>query len=147
MNKNIGEILIQLTINLIEYASFFNELGDEFKFSKNLIDDKVMENDLNFFRKNFFCFNIIIIGCPGVGKNIFINKMVKAMICKAGRGGECSSRIVKYLHRMLSITFYFTPGISTREKVNEILDLKREKNNELYEARSRIYAILYIIDG
>lgn len=147
MNKNIEEILIQLTINLIECASFFNELGDEFKFPKNLIDDKVMENDLNFFRKNFFSFNIIIIGRPGVGKSTFINKMVKVMICKAGRGGECSSRIIKYLHRMLSITFYDTPGISTREKVDEILDLIREKNNELYEARSRIHAVFYIIDG
>ena len=147
MNKNIEEILIQLTINLIECASFFNELGDEFKFPKNLIDDKVMENVLNFFRKNFFSFNIIIIGRPGVGKSTFINKMVKAMICKTGRGGECSSRIIKYLHRMLSITFYDTPGISTREKVDEILDLIREKNNELYEVRSRIHAVFYIIDG
>lgn len=32
-------------------------------------------------------------------------------------GGECSSRIIKYLHRIFPITFFDTPGISTLEKV------------------------------
>ena len=146
-NDDIENFLIQLTINLIECASFFNELGDEFKFPKKLIDDKVMENDLDIFIKSIFSFNIMVLGRPGVGKSSFINKMINAMICKAGMGGECSSRIIKYLHRIFPITFFDTPGISTEKIVNVILDLIRKKNNELNENRSRFHAVFYILDG
>ena len=146
-NAELDNCLIQLTINLIECASFYNELGDEFKFPKKLIDDEVMENDLNVFLNSIFSFNIMVLGRPGVGKSSFINKMINAMICKAGMGGECSSRIIKYLHRLFPITFFDTPGISTEEIVNKVLDLIRKKNNELNKNRSRFHAVFYILDG
>ena len=146
-DDDLENFLIQLTINLIECASFFNELGDEFKFPKKLIDDKVMENDLNIFMNSIFSFNIIVLGRPGVGKSSFINKMINSMICKAGMGGECSSRIIKYLHRIFPITFFDTPGISTPEKVEIILNLIRQKNFELKQNRSKFHAVFYILDG
>jgi GTP-binding protein EngB required for normal cell division len=146
-NDNLENCLIQLTINLIECASFFNELGDEFKFPKKLIDDEVMEKDLDVFINSIFSFNIMVLGRPGVGKSSFINKMINAMICKAGMGGECSSRIIKYLHRVFPITFFDTPGISTETIVNTVLDLIRKKNNELNQNRSRFHAVFYILDG
>ena len=144
---DLENFLIQLTINLIECASFFNELGDEFKFPKKLIDDEVMEKDLDVFINSIFSFNIMVLGRPGVGKSTFINKMINAMICKAGMGGECSSRIIKYLHRIFPITFFDTPGISTEKIVKTVLDLIRKKNNELNQNRSRFHAVFYILDG
>lgn len=147
LTDKIEDDLIQLTINLIECASFFNELGDEFKFPKKLIDDKVMENDLKNFTNHIFSFNIAILGRPGAGKSSFINKMINSVICKAGIGGECSSRIIKYLHRKYPITFFDTPGISEEKISDEVLDLIRLKNIELKENRSRIHAIFYMIDG
>jgi GTP-binding protein EngB required for normal cell division len=146
-NDDLENCLIQLTINLIECASFFNELGDEFKFPKKLVDDDVMENNLNSFLKSIFSFNIIVLGRPGVGKSSFINKMINAMICKSGMGGECSSRIIKYLHRIFPITFFDTPGISTENIVEKVLKLIREKNTELNGNRSRFHAVFYILDG
>ena len=68
------------------------------------------------------------------------------MIYKAGIGGECSSRIIKYLHRMFLITFFDTLGISSKKIVKIILDLIK-KNNELNENRSRFHAVFYILDG
>jgi len=146
-NDDLEDFLIQLTINLIECASFFNELGDEFKFPKKLIDDKVMENDLKIFVNSIFSFNIIVLGRPGVGKSSFINKMINSMICKAGMGAECSSRIIKYLHRIFPITFFDTPGISTEENVKKVLNLIRQKNFELNQNRSKFHAVFYILDG
>lgn len=146
-NDDLENCLIQLTVNLIECASFFNELGDEFKFPKKLVDDDVMENNLNSFLKSIFSFNIIVLGRPGVGKSSFINKMINAMICKSGMGGECSSRIIKYLHRIFPITFFDTPGISTERIVEKVLNLIREKNTELSGNRSRFHAVFYILDG
>ena len=147
LTDKIEDDLIQLTINLIECASFFNELGDEFKFPKKLIDDKVMENDLKNFTNQIFSFNIVILGRPGAGKSSFINKMINSVICKAGIGSECSSRIIKYLHRKYPITFFDTPGISEEKISDEVLELIRLKNIELKENRSRIHAIFYMIDG
>ena len=147
LDDDLESFLIQLTINLIECASFFNELGDEFKFPKKLIDDKVMENDLNIFMNSIFSFNIIVLGHPGGGKSTFINKMINSMICKTSMGGECSSRIIKYLHRTFPITFYNTPGISEESIVDTILNLIRQKNFELKQNRSKFHAVFYILDG
>lgn len=126
-NKDVDNFLINLNMNLIECAAFYNELGDEFKFPKNFMDDKLMENDLNEILQNFATFNILICGRPGVGKSTFINNMIKAMICKASVGEECSSKIVKYIHRSLPITFYDTPGISTEQRMKDIIDLIKKK--------------------
>ena len=147
LGDDLEDFLIQLTIQLIECASFFNELGDEFKFPKKLIDDKVMENDLNIFVNSIFSFNIIVLGRPGAGKSSFINRMINAMICKAGMGGECSSKIIKYLHRVFPITFFDTPGISTENLADTVLNLIRKKNIELSKNRSKFHAVFYILDG
>ena len=147
LSDDLENFIIQLTIYLLECSSFFNELGDEFKFPKKLTDDKIMENDLNIFINSIFSFNIIVLGRPGVGKSSFINKMINAMICRAGMGGECSSKIIKYLHRIFPITFFDTPGISTEKIVKIVLDLIRQKNIELYQNRSKFHAVFYILDG
>ena len=91
-NDNMENNIIELTINLIECAAFYNELGDEFKFPKKLMNDKIMEKDLKEILNNFSTFNILLCGRPGVGKSTFINGLLKTMICKSGRGPECSKK-------------------------------------------------------
>lgn len=146
-NGNLDNDLINLNMNLIECAAFYNELGDEFKFPKQLIDKELMDIDLKVIFKNFTTINILVCGRPGVGKSTFINVLIKSMICKASKGGECSSRIIKYIHRDFPITFYDTPGISTEEKINNIIDLIKKKNEELKDSKSKIHAVFYLINA
>ena len=146
-NKNSENNLINLNLNLVECSAFYNELGDEFKFPKKFMDDKLMKKDINEFINNFSTFNILLCGRPGVGKSTFINHIIKAMICKAGRGRELSSRIIKYIHRDYPLTLYDTPGISTEEKIDVIIELIKKKNEELKDSKTKIHAIFYVING
>jgi len=146
-NENVENNLINININLIECAAYYNELGDEFKFPKKFMDDKLMEKDLKEFLKNFSTFNILVCGRPGAGKSTFINGMIKAMICKAAKGEECSQRIIKYIHRKFPLTFFDTPGISTDDKIQTIIDLIKKKNIELGESKSKIHAIFYVVNS
>lgn len=147
VNDKIENSLINLNLNLIECAAFYNELGDEFKFPKKCMDEQLMQNDLNEILKNFATFNILICGRPGVGKSTFINFMIKTMVCKASSGKECSSKIIKYIHRTLPITFYDTPGISTEEKIKSVIELIKIKNKELKDSKSKIHAVFYVLSA
>ena len=146
-NENSENNLINLNLNLIECSAFYNELGDEFKFPKKFMDDNLMQKDINEIITKFSTFNILICGRPGAGKSSFINFIIKAMICKAGHGGELSKRIIKYIHREYPLTLYDTPGISTEEKIYEIIELIKQKNEELKDSKTKIHAIFYVING
>ena len=134
IDKTLENNIIHLTINLINCAGFYNEIGNELRFPKKFIYDELLEIYLNGRYKkkkiNFSTFNILVCGRPGVGKSAFINIMIKSMICKVSFGGEGTSRISKYIHPTFPIVFYDTPGISTENKFNKITDfLGKEINN------------------
>ena len=119
--------LINLYMNLIECSAFYNELGDEYKYPKQFLDDKLFDNVVKEIIKNFTTLNILVCGKPGSGKSTFINRMLHTTISKSQRGGECSKRIIRYIHRTLPITFYDTPGISTQAFMKEIIGLIDKK--------------------
>ena len=139
--------LINLYMNLIECSAFYNELGDEYKYPKQFLDDKLFDNVVKEIIKNFTTLNILVCGKPGSGKSTFINRMLHTTISKSQRGGECSKRIIRYIHRTLPITFYDTPGISTQAFMKEIIGLIDKKNIELGEIQSKIHAVFYLFDA
>ena len=139
--------LINLNFNLIECSAFYNQLGDEYKYPKQFMDEKLFGKVTKEIIKNFSTLNILVCGRAGVGKSTFINGMLHTTISKSAKGGECSRRIIKYIHRTLPITFYDTPGITTDDIMNTIIELIKKKNKELGEIQSKIHAVFYLFNG
>ena len=146
-SKDKEKNLINLNFNLIECSAFYNELGDEFKYPKQLINDKLFDKVIEDIVKDFSTLNILICGRAGVGKSTFINGMLNTTISRSQKGDECTQRIIKYIHRKLPITFYDTPGMSTVEKMTNIINLIKKKNKDLGEIQSKIHAVFYILNG
>ena len=139
--------LINLNFNLIECSAFYNELGDELKYPKQFMDDNLFDKVVKEIINNFSTLNILICGRAGAGKSTFINGMLHTTISKSKTGGECSKRIVKYIHRSLPITFYDSPGMTTDEIMNSIIELIKKKNSELGQIQSKIHAVFYLFNG
>ena len=146
-SDNVVNNLIELNFNLIETSEFYNELGDEFKYPKQFMDDGLFDIVAKEMIKNFSTLNILICGRPGAGKSTFINGIMKATVSRSRKGGECSSRIIRYIHRSLPIAFYDTPGMSTEQKMEEIIELIKKKNIELEDMQSKIHAVFYLFNG
>lgn len=72
--------------------------------------------------------------------------MLHTTISKSAKGGECSRRIIKYIHRTLPKTSYDTPGITIDDTMNTIIELIEKKNKELGEIQSKIHAVLYLFN-
>ena len=144
--EDIENNLINLNSNLIECSAFYNELGDEFKYPFQLQNEKLFDNIAKDINKNCATLNILICGRCGVGKSAFINGILHSSICKSFKGGECTHRINKYFHRKLPIIFYDTPGISTKNKMNDIINFI-EINNESQIIQSKIHAVFYLFNS
>ena len=138
--------LINLNFNLIKCSAFYNQLDDELIYPKQLMDDNLFDKVVNEKIKNFSTLNILICGRAGAGKSTFINWMLHTTVCKIGVC-ECTQRILKYIHRSLPITFYDSPGMTTDEIVDSIIELIKTKNSELGQIQSKIHAVFYIFDG
>ena len=141
--EDIENNLFNLNSNLIECSAFFNELGDQFKYPFQLQDEKLFDSISKDINKNCATLNILICGRYGVGKSAFINGILHSSICKSYEGGECTHRINKYFHRKLPIIFYDTPGIATKDKINNIINFI-EINNESQIIQSKIHAVFYL---
>ena len=144
--EDIENNLINLNSNLITCSAFFNELGDEFKYPFQLQNEKLFDNITKDINKNCATLNILICGRCGVGKSAFINGILHSSICKSFKGGECTHRINKYFHRKLPIIFYDTRGISTKNKMNDIINFI-EINNESQIIQSKIHAVFYLFNS
>ena len=136
---------MNLTTNIIDSASFYNEIRNELKFPKQLIYDKLMDKYLDDQLKYISTFNIYVCGRPGAGKRTFINRLIKSISYKAV-GGESSSRILKYIHPTFPISLYETPEIDSEYKIMKITDLI-SKRKQLEEPINRIHAVFYLVSG
>ena len=117
LNKNLIKGIeidndIDKCIHLIKVSSYYNQLGDEIGFPKNLIDEKLLEKDNKLILKYFFTFNILVCGKPGVGKSTLINRILGKEKAYSGKGSSTlTSKIVKYISDENPISIYDSPGI------------------------------------
>ena len=81
-----------MNINWIECAGYYNEIGNQFNFSKKLIFDKLIYKYLNNSLIFISSFNILVIGRPGVGRSTLINSLIKSVSSKASIGEENSKK-------------------------------------------------------
>ena len=147
ISKDIENNYFNLNLNLIDCSAYYNELGDEFKYPKQLINDKLFDRVTDNIIRNFRTINILVCGRAGAGKSTFINGILDTTISRSKRNYECTQRIIKYIHRKLPITFYDTPGMSTEQRMRNIIDLIEKKNNELGDIQNKIHAIFYLFNG
>ena len=80
---------------MIDCSAYYNELGDEFKYPKQLINDKLFDRVTDNIIRNFRTINILVCGRAGAGKSTFINGILDTTISRSKRNYECTQRIIK----------------------------------------------------
>ena len=151
-NDYIREIIendnnIELMINIIQIASYYNELGDEIGFPKQLIDKSLLEKDEELMVKDLFTLNFCVCGKPGAGKSTFINNILGEKKCFSGVGdSSLTKKIVKYIHRELPIVIYDTPGFLEPKDIDHVQKLIEEKNSILNEEKNQIHCLFYLLN-
>ena len=73
--------------------------------------------------------------------------MLHTIISRSTKGSECSRKIIKYIHRILPITFCDTSWIIADDIMNTIIELINKKNKELGEIQNKIHVVLYLFNG
>ena len=73
--------------------------------------------------------------------------MLHTIISRSTKGSECSRKIIKYIHRILPITFCDTSWIIADDIMNTIIKLINKKNKELGEIQNKIHVVLYLFNG
>ena len=140
--------LIELMIYMNEITSYYNELGDEIGFPKKFVNKELIDKDSSLLMaKDLFTINILICGKPGCGKSTLINKILGKNKCFSGIGtSSLTQRIVKYIHDEYPIVVYDTPGFETKENVESVRRLVKDKNKDLKEQKNRIHCVLYLLN-
>ena len=115
--------LISLYMNLIECSAFYNELGDEYKYPKQFMDDKLFDKVTKCLTEYYSTLDILVFSMPGAGKSTFINGILHTAISRSKKGEESSKRVIRYFHRTLPITFYESPSFSTKDSIEATSEL------------------------
>ena len=147
--KNVKEDnFIGLQINIIEAASYCNELGDEIGFPKEFVDEKLVDKDCQLMFKDSFTFNILVCGIPGCGKSLLINRILGKLKCFSAKGTDSlTKRIVKYIHDKLPLVIYDTPGFQKEEDTERVIKLVNDKNRTLNEEKNKIHLVFYCLNA
>jgi len=137
-----------LLIQILKICSYYNELGDEVGFPKMIIKKEIINIDSKLMSKYLFTINCLVCGKPGVGKSLFINKILGENKCMSLYSEEDSltSKIVKYIHSELPITIYDTPGFNNDKQINRVEQLILDKNKNLKEQKNKIHFIFYLMN-
>jgi len=139
--------IIEQLINIIEITSFCNELGDEIGFPKKFINDKLIDKDSQLMIKDSFTFNILVCGKPGSGKSLLINRILGKLKCFSGKGtASLTMRVVKYIHDILPIVIYDTPGFQYPIDIERVKQLINDKNKTLNEEKNKIHFVFYCMN-
>lgn len=139
---------IDICIHLIEVSAYYNQLGDEIGFPKNILNEQLLEQDNKLMLKYLFTFNIVLCGKPGCGKSTLINRILGKKKAYAGKGySSLTHRIVKYISDKYPITIYDSPGFQERGDFERVQTLIKQKNETLNEEKNRIYCVFYVLNA
>ena len=153
LNKNLIKSIeigndIDKYIHLIKVTSYYNQLGDEIGFPKNIIDERLLEKDHELMIRYFFTFNILLCGKPGSGKSTLANRILGKERAYTGEGySTLTFRITKYISDKYPIAIYDTPGFDEYEDIEKIKKLIKQKNKSLNEEKNRIHFVFYVINA
>ena len=153
LNKNLIKSIeigndIDKYIHLIKVTSYYNQLGDEIGFPKNIINEKLLEKDHELMIRYFFTFNILLCGKPGSGKSTLANRILGKERAYTGEGySTLTFRITKYISDKYPIAIYDTPGFDEYEDIEKIKKLIKQKNKSLNEEKNRIHFVFYVINA
>jgi len=152
LNKGLIKIskeddLIDIQIKIIQFATYYNQLGDDIGFPKKLNDRNLLEKDNYLMTKYLFTINILLCGRPGAGKGTLINRILGKERCYAKKGGDnTTSKIIKYIHEKYPLVLYDSPGLSTEEDIKKVRKLINQKNRTLNEEINRIHCVFYVLN-
>ena len=152
LNKGLIKIskeddLIDIQIKIIQFATYYNQLGDDIGFPKKLNDRNLLEKDNYLMTKYLFTINILLCGRPGAGKSTLINRILGKERCYAKKGGDnTTSKIIKYIHEKYPLVLYDSPGLSTEEDIKKVRKLINQKNRTLNEEINRIHCVFYVLN-
>ena len=152
INKNLIKVLeisneIDIYIHLIKVSAYYNQLGDEIGFPKNILNKELLDKDNQLLLKYGFTFNILLCGKPGGGKSTLINRILGKQKSYAGKGSSSlTERIIKYISDKYPIAIYDTPGIENKEDIERIQKLIKQKNKSLNEEKNKIHFVFYILN-
>ena len=139
---------VDIYIHLIEVSAYFNQLGDEIGFPKNIMDEKLLDKDNKLMTKYLFTFNILLCGKPGGGKSTLINRILGQKKAYAGKGSSTLTlKIVKYISDKYPIVIYDSPGFGNKQDIEKIQTLIKQKNESLNEEKNKIHCIFYILNA
>ena len=153
LNKNLIKSIeigndIDKYIHLIKVTSYYNQLGDEIGFPKNIIDERLLEKDHELMIRYFFTFNILLCGKPGSGKSTLANRILGKERAYTGEGySTLTFRVTKYISDKYPIAIYDTPGFDEYEDIEKIKKLIKQKNKSLNEEKNRIHFVFYVINA
>ena len=147
IKKSTEDNLIDILINIIQFASYYNQLGDEIGFPKKFKDKILLEKDNYLMTKYLFTINILLCGRPGCGKSTLINKILGKERCYARKGKDTmTNNIIKYIHEKYPLVLYDSPGFVGAEDIERINKLIEIKQNALNKDKNSIHCIFYVLN-
>ena len=152
LNKGLIKIskeddLLDIQIKIIQFATYYNQLGDDIGFTKKLNDRNLLEKDNYLMTKYLFTINILLCGRPGAGKSTLINRILGKERCYAKKGRyTTTSKIIKYIHEKYPLVLYDSPGLDTEEDIKRVQKLINQKNRTLNEEINRIHCVFYVLN-
>ena len=140
--------LMSLYMNLIECSAFYNELGDEYKYPKQFMDDKLFDKVTKCLTECCSTLDILVCSRPGAGKSTFINGILHTAISRSKKGEESSKRVIRYFHRTLPITFYESPSFSAKDSIEATSELISKIFNVSGKIiKNHIHAVFCVVNG
>ena len=147
IKKSTEDDLIDILINIIQFASYYNQLGDEIGFPKKFKDKILLEKDNYLMTKYLFTINILLCGRPGSGKSTLINKILGKERCYAKKGKDTmTNNIIKYIHEKYPLVLYDSPGFAGAEDIERINKLIECEQIALNKEKNSIHCIFYVLN-